>query len=77
MTTFTTCTLYQTGEFSGDFTERVVVLRSTSGESLRAAKFGAFGRWYSAQAGKPNSWTICNISEFPDRDTFEHVTGGF
>lgn len=80
MTTFTVVTIcretfHDAGD-PADYEERDVILRSR--ESLHGSKFGTFGRWYSRQVGMgPNSWSIVNISEYPDRHTFEHLTGGF
>lgn len=78
MTTFTEITLIREtidgGEFAG-YEQRAVILRSRG--SLHGRAFGAFGRWFDAQRKLPNCWTICDISEFPDRFTFDHITGGF
>lgn len=55
--------------------ERTVILRSR--HPLNERKFGAFGRWFDEQRDNDNPWHIVEIVEYPDRHTFEFVTGGF
>ena len=77
MTVFTVVSLERVSDIAdaaGGYDWREVVLRSKEG--LFAKSDHAFARWFNAQRHKSNAWKIVEITEFPNRNTFNHA-GGF
>lgn len=72
MTTFTTITFYRETE-TGAWQERTFILRSNGSLHGKMGKGTRAGQIFNAMHA--NEWRILDISEYPNRDTFEIFHG--